>query len=163
MSELRLETLTMPTAQVWPENPPPPLFTVAYIHASIDTVADAEMRRNIGYGRVGTVLPYLDDYGRSRRPAEHKVAVLENDVMGAHFLLDRAVRPERLTTGRARRPSRRRRRHEEGTRPSQRPTASSGRPAAPRGLRAPSRAAVCSRSRYSGSLRTPKKQVGGRR
>jgi hypothetical protein len=39
MSELRLETLTMPTAQVGPENPLPPLFTVADIHASIDTAA----------------------------------------------------------------------------------------------------------------------------
>ena len=48
------------------------------------------MRRNIGYGRVGSVLPYLvqDGYGRDRRPAEHKVAVLENDVLRATFLLD---------------------------------------------------------------------------
>ncbi len=95
MSELRLETLTMPTAQVGPENPLPPLSTVADIHASIDTAAaDAEMRRNIGYGRVSTVLPYLvqDGYGRRRRPAEHKVAVLENDVLRATFLLDRGGR-----------------------------------------------------------------------
>lgn len=95
MSELRLETLTMPTAQVGPENPLPPLFTVADMHASVDTsAADAEMRRNIGYGRVSTVLPYLvqDGYGRSRRPAEHKVAVLENDVLRATFLLDRGGR-----------------------------------------------------------------------
>ncbi len=91
MSELRLETLTMPTAQVGPENPLPPLFAVADIHASIDsTAADAEMRRNIAYGRVRSVLPYLvqDGYARSRRPAEHKVAVLENDVLRATFLLD---------------------------------------------------------------------------
>ena len=48
------------------------------------------MRRNIGYGRVRSVLPYLvqDGYGRDRRPAEHKVAVLENDVLRATFLLD---------------------------------------------------------------------------
>ena len=48
------------------------------------------MRHNIGYGRVGSVLPYLvqDGYGRDRRPAEHKVAVLENDVLRATFLLD---------------------------------------------------------------------------
>ena len=63
----------MATAQVGPENPLPPLVTVADIHASIDTAAaDAEMRRNIGYGRVSTVLPYLvqDGYGRSRgRPS----------------------------------------------------------------------------------------------
>lgn len=91
MSELRLETLTMPTAQVGPENRLPRLFAVADIHASIDTAAaDAEMRRNIAYGRVGSVLPYLvqDGYARTRRPAEHKVAVLENDVLRATFLLD---------------------------------------------------------------------------
>jgi hypothetical protein len=95
MSELRLETLTMPTAQVGPENPLPPLFSVADLHASIDTAAaDAEMRRNIGYGRVGTVLPYLvqDGYGRSRQPVEHKVAVLENNVLRATFLLDHGGR-----------------------------------------------------------------------
>jgi tetratricopeptide (TPR) repeat protein len=47
------------------------------------------MRRNIAYGRVSTVLPYLvqDGYGRSRSPAEHKVAVLENAVLRATFLL----------------------------------------------------------------------------
>ena len=81
----------MPTAQVGPENPLPPLFSVADMPRVVDTAAaDAEMRRNIGYGRVSTVLPYLvqDGYGRSRRPAEHKVAVLENDVLRATFLLD---------------------------------------------------------------------------
>ena len=84
----------MPTAQVGPENPLPPLFSAADI-VSIDTAAaDAEMRRNIGYGRVRTVLPYLlqDGYGRDRHPAEHKVAVLENDVLRATFLLDRGGR-----------------------------------------------------------------------
>ena len=40
MSELRLETLTMPTAQVGPENPLPPLFSVADLHASIDTAGE---------------------------------------------------------------------------------------------------------------------------
>ena len=91
MSELRLETLSMPTAEVGPVNPLPPLFATADLHAVVDPgEADAEMRHNIGYGRVGSVLPYLvqDGYGRDRRPAEHKVAVLENDVLRATFLLD---------------------------------------------------------------------------
>ena len=77
----------MPTAQVGPENPLPPLFSVADLHAVVDAGdADAEMRRNIGYGRVSSVLPYLvqDGYGREpsagraqgrgageRRPARH--------------------------------------------------------------------------------------------
>ena len=91
MSELRLETLSMPTADVGPVNPLPPLSAVADLHSSTDTgAADPEMRRNIGYGRVGSALPYLlqDGYGRDRRPVEHRVAVLENDVLRATFLLD---------------------------------------------------------------------------
>ena len=91
MTELRLETLTMPTADVGPVNPLPPLFSTADLHTVADPgEADAEMRHNIGYGRVHSVLPYLvqDGYGRERRPVEHKVAVLENDVLRATFLLD---------------------------------------------------------------------------
>ncbi len=91
MSELRLETLTMPTADVGPDNPLPSLFSQADLHTVVDAgEADDEMRHNIGYGRVTSVLPYLaqDGYGRDRRPAEHKVAVLENDLLRATFLLD---------------------------------------------------------------------------
>ena len=91
MSELRLETLTMPTADVGPVNPLPPLLVTDDLHTVVDPgEADAEMRHNVGYGRVRSVLPYLvqDGYGRDRRPAEHKVAVLENDVLRATFLLN---------------------------------------------------------------------------
>jgi len=95
VSELRLETLTMPTADVGPENPLPPLFSEPDIHPVSDAgEADAEMRRNIAYGRVGSVLPYLiqDGYSRRRQPAEHRVAVLENDFLRATFLLERGGR-----------------------------------------------------------------------
>ena len=90
MSELRLDTLTMPTADVGPANPLPPLSSAPDLHTSVDPgSADSEMVRTIGYGRVGSVLPYLlqDGYGRQPRPAEHTVAVLENDVLRATFLL----------------------------------------------------------------------------
>jgi hypothetical protein len=82
--------LTMPTADVGPLNPLPGLDSQADLHAVVDPgEADAEMRRNIAYGRVRSVLPYLeqDGYGRDRRPAEHPVAVLENEHLRATFLL----------------------------------------------------------------------------
>ena len=93
MSELRLESLTVPTADVGAVNPLPPLFgppPAQTIHDLGDTgVVDAELRRNVGYGRVDSVLPYLlqDGYGRERRPVDHQVAVLENDLLRATFLL----------------------------------------------------------------------------
>ncbi|MCX5208073.1 DUF5107 domain-containing protein [Kitasatospora sp. NBC_00240] len=90
MSELRLTTLTLPTAPVGPVNPLPPLFGGADLHQVEDTtLADEEMRHNIGYGRVPSVMPYLmqDGYTRERAPAEHPVAVLENATLRATFLL----------------------------------------------------------------------------
>jgi hypothetical protein len=96
MSEMRLETLTMPTAPVGAENPLPPLFSRADIHQEPSTgqehpgELDEEMRRNMSYGRVPSALPYLiqDGYGRDRSPAPHQVAVLESDRMRATFLLN---------------------------------------------------------------------------
>lgn len=91
MSELRLGTLSMPTAELGPENPLPPLFTGSDLHRVSDLGdAGAEMRRNIGYGRVASVLPYLtqDGYDRRRETREHHVAVLENENLRATFLLE---------------------------------------------------------------------------
>ncbi|MGV9264205.1 DUF5107 domain-containing protein [Kitasatospora sp. NPDC003701] len=90
MSELRLTALALPTAQVGPVNPLPPLFAGADLHEVADaSQADDEMRYNIGYGRVPSVMPYLlqDGYTRERAPAEHPAAVLENATLRATFLL----------------------------------------------------------------------------
>ena len=92
VAELRLETLTLPTAPVGPDNPLPPLFTGADIHQVADMGdADQEMRENIEYGRVANILPYLtqDGYARNHDQAEadHQTAILENDVLRATFLL----------------------------------------------------------------------------
>jgi len=87
---LRIETLSMPTAALGPENPLPPLFAKPDIHQVTDAGdADEEMRRNIGYGRVESLMPYLtqDGYSRELTDQEHPVAVLENDVLRATFLL----------------------------------------------------------------------------
>ena len=80
----------MPTAPVGPENPLPPLFATRGMHEVRDYGdADEQMRRNIEYGRVASVLPYLmqDGYRRDTAEVEHQVAVLENDVLRATFLL----------------------------------------------------------------------------
>lgn len=91
MSELRIETWSMPGADVGPENPLPPLQTKADLHAIGERpgIPD-EIRRNIVYGRVHNPLPYTmqDRYTRDRRPREFAVAVLENEHLRAVFLLE---------------------------------------------------------------------------
>jgi len=89
-STLCLDALTIPTAPLGPPNPLPPLFSYRDLHEIDDlSGADPEMRRGIRYGRVTSTLPYLqqDGYGRERRPMEHRVAVLENEVLRATFLI----------------------------------------------------------------------------
>jgi hypothetical protein len=72
-------------------NPLPPLRLLGDLHGDIDcTGLDAEMARNIRYGTVRSVLPYLlqDDYSRELVPQETRVATLENDHLLAIVLLD---------------------------------------------------------------------------
>ncbi|MEV8420657.1 DUF5107 domain-containing protein [Streptomyces niveus] len=90
MSELRMTDLTMPTADLGPVNPLPPLFSGTDTQVAGIDEADDEMRRNIAYGRVRTVLPHLtqDGYDRRQRPRTHRVAVLENETLRATFLPD---------------------------------------------------------------------------
>jgi Domain of unknown function (DUF5107) len=72
-------------------NPLPPLRLLGDLHDDIDCAGlDAEMARNIRYGTVSSVLPYLleDDYSRELVPQETSVAILENDYLLAIVLLD---------------------------------------------------------------------------
>jgi hypothetical protein len=72
-------------------NPLPPLRLLGDLHDDIEcTGLDAEMTRNIRYGNVSSVLPYLlqDDYSRELVPQETNVATLENDYLLAVVLLD---------------------------------------------------------------------------
>jgi hypothetical protein len=91
MSELRLETWTMPGADLGAENPLPPLHTSSDLHAVV-TSADIpeDMQHNIAYGHVPNILPYTmqDNYNRRRRPRDFRVAVLENEFLRATFLLE---------------------------------------------------------------------------
>ena len=75
---LRVETIRMPAAVLGPENPLPPLVFGSEVHAG-----------GSEYGQLKSVLPYLmqDDYSRNRAETAFRVAVLENDVLRATFLL----------------------------------------------------------------------------
>ncbi|OFE16235.1 hypothetical protein BA895_20095 [Humibacillus sp. DSM 29435] len=89
-STLHLRTLSLPTAPIGPPNPLPPIFAPSDTHqVAAPGDADAEMLNGIRYGRVRSVLPYLlqDGYDRSLTETEHEVAVLENEVLKATFLL----------------------------------------------------------------------------
>jgi hypothetical protein len=91
MTELSIEQIDMPTADIGDVNPLPPLFAGGNVSKAADlTDASADMRANAGYGRVGSICPYLlqDGYGRDRRRRSHRVAVLENQQLRATFLLD---------------------------------------------------------------------------
>lgn len=92
MSELRVETLVMPAAEVGPENPLPPLRSAGDIHAVDQAISGIpeEMLRNMAYGRVTSLLPYTmqDRYTRQRAPREFRVAILENEILRATFLLE---------------------------------------------------------------------------
>jgi tetratricopeptide (TPR) repeat protein len=91
VTTLRTSSLVMPSGQLGPVNPLPPLFGPADVHAAVTgDELDAEMRRGLEYGRATSVLPYLmqDGYDRALDEAEHPTAVLENDLMRAEFLLD---------------------------------------------------------------------------
>jgi hypothetical protein len=91
MSELHIQTWTMPAADLGPANPLPPLdinrelFQIKY---SADI--PKEIIENMSYGRVSNRLPYAiqDGYTRELNPRDFRVAVLENELLKATFLLD---------------------------------------------------------------------------
>jgi len=93
VSTLRLEEYVMPAARLGPASPLFPCHLQT--HGELERLkplpgqADQETRY-IGYGYVEGCLPYTvqDDYDRIRRPQPFRVAVLENDLMKATFLLD---------------------------------------------------------------------------
>jgi len=96
MSELRVESWTMPGADLGPENPLPPLgaHQEAHIPQEIPGIPhellQQELLRNMAYGRVAGILPYTmqDGYTRALRLRSFRVAVLENEILRATFLLE---------------------------------------------------------------------------
>ena len=91
MSELHVENWVMPGADLGPENPLPPLRATRDLHVIRDVPGiPEEMLRNMAYGRTPCILPYTmqDRYGRDLQPRPFRVAVLENEILRATFLLE---------------------------------------------------------------------------
>ena len=91
MTTLDIRSIVVSMPHRGPLNPLPPLLLLGDMHDDIDcTGLDEEMARNIRYGGVSSVLPYLlqDDYSRDLSPQETNVAVMENDHLRAVVLLE---------------------------------------------------------------------------
>lgn len=85
-----LQERTMRSGSLGGVNPLPPIAGSADLHKAAEADGiDEELRFGLGYGKVGTVLPYLlqDGYSRELHEAGHPVAVLENERMRAEFLI----------------------------------------------------------------------------
>lgn len=107
MSELRVESWTMPVADLGPENPLPTFSPPWPGPPQVEVSADvpAQIARQSQYGRWRGILPYTlqDGYDRVRREQAVRVAVLENEYLRAGFLLEYGGRLWSLrdkTTGR---------------------------------------------------------------
>jgi len=89
ISDLRIESLVVPCAELGPTNPLPQLVGPGVAFEAGPGVPD-EIVKNARYGGVPGSLPYLfqDGFGRERPDRALKVAVLENDVLRATFLLE---------------------------------------------------------------------------
>lgn len=91
MSELRFESLVMPAADLGPETPFPPLQTPAPLHVPpMDASLSTDEREGFAWGMYRARLPYgtFENYNRVRKPRTFKMAVLENTVLKATFLLE---------------------------------------------------------------------------
>ena len=89
-SELRIETFTLPAADLGPENPLPVIEKAADLHSDIktDETFPREDLENLGWGRPPTLLPYRyqDSFNRERKPRAFKSVVLENEHLRATFI-----------------------------------------------------------------------------
>ncbi len=85
MSELRIETYRVPTVPLGPEKPFPNFDPPHY-----QPLLSGKSQDDPEAGYLPDYLPYTvqDGYTRDRQPTDLKVAVLENDILRATFLLD---------------------------------------------------------------------------
>ncbi len=90
MTELRLEFLEMPAAELGPENPLPPLHAYRTVSIAETPETQLEMATDPDRGVEDSILPYRlqDGYDRRKHPRRFKTAVLENEILRATFLLE---------------------------------------------------------------------------
>ncbi|MEV7890742.1 DUF5107 domain-containing protein [Streptomyces sp. NPDC002817] len=89
VTTIRREVLTLPAAELGPDNPLPPLRPLDELHR-VDDRGDlpAEMARQIGYEPLRSLLPVhlRDGYERVREPRGIDALVIENDRLRATVL-----------------------------------------------------------------------------
>lgn len=91
VTTIRRDVLALPTAELGPSNPLPPLRTLDEMHRIDDrdrAGLPGDMARQIGYEPLRSVLPerIRDGYGRERAPRELDTIVIENDRLRATVL-----------------------------------------------------------------------------
>ena len=90
MSSVRLEPTAFDLAPLGKANPLPDFANVSYVHATVqwDASLTEDDTRYMRYGRVSTILPYLnqDGYSRNRTTTIKDAVILENDFVRAEFL-----------------------------------------------------------------------------
>ncbi|MFF4801152.1 DUF5107 domain-containing protein [Streptomyces sp. NPDC001351] len=91
VTSIRREVLTLPAAELGPDNPLPPLRLLHEVHRIEDRDRDElprEIARQIGYEPLRSLLPVRvrDGYGRTREPREFDALVIENGRLRATVL-----------------------------------------------------------------------------
>ncbi|MGW3100646.1 DUF5107 domain-containing protein [Streptomyces sp. NPDC001100] len=91
VTTIRREVLTLPTAELGPDNPLPPLRPLDEAHRIDDRDREdlpRDMARQIGYEPLRSLLPVRvrDGYDRDRAPRELDALVIENDRLRATVL-----------------------------------------------------------------------------
>ncbi|MFI1538529.1 DUF5107 domain-containing protein [Streptomyces anandii] len=91
VTTIRREVLTLPAAQLGPDNPLPALRPLDEMHRIEDRDRDGlprDMARQVGYAPLHSLLPVRvrDGYGRAREPRPVDALVLENDRLRATVL-----------------------------------------------------------------------------
>ncbi|MER7185493.1 DUF5107 domain-containing protein [Streptomyces hyaluromycini] len=91
VTRIRREVLTLPAAELGPDNPLPPLRPLEEIHRVDERDREElprDMARQLGWEPLRSLLPVRvrDGYGRARTPRELDALVIENDRLRATVL-----------------------------------------------------------------------------